>query len=116
VLPDQSEVVFALPVGRARWVPDPVNVQHFQQKEKVMPTVNSVMPRRLMIVLTLGGLALLSPVIAARWVHTDTGVVPAEEIRQDNKDAVEPAKFEYFPAQYRNQSQSTLPEPHIQAF
>jgi hypothetical protein len=93
-----------------------VNVKRFQQKEKFMPTVNSVMPRRLMIVLTLGGLALLSPVIAARWAHTDTGAAPTVEIRRDNKISAESARFEYFPAQYRNQSQSTLPEPHIQAF
>jgi hypothetical protein len=81
-----------------------------------MPTVNSVMPRRLIIVLALGGLALLSPVIAARWVHTDIGATPAAEIRQDNKIAAESARFEYFPAQYQNQSQRTSPEPHIQAF
>jgi hypothetical protein len=116
VLPDQSEVVFASPAGRARWISNPAKVKHFQQKEKVMPTVNSVMSRRLMIVLTLGGLALLPPVIAARWVHPDTGAAPAVEIRRDNKITAEPAKFEYFPAQYRNQSRSALPEPHIQAF
>ena len=81
-----------------------------------MPTVTSVMPRRLIVVLTLGGLSALSPVITARWAHTDTGVVPAAEIRPDNKNSAEPAKFEYFPAQYQNQSQSASPEPHIQAF
>jgi len=81
-----------------------------------MSTVNSVMPRRLIIVLALGGLAMLSPVIAARWTHTDTGAIPAAEIRRDNKILSEPTRSEYFPAQYRNQSQSTSPEPHIQAF
>jgi hypothetical protein len=70
----------------------------------------------LMVVLTLGGLAVLPPVIAARWATTDTGATPAVEIRQDNKFTAKPAKFEYFPAQYQNQSKNTLPEPHIQAF
>jgi len=81
-----------------------------------MSTVNSVTPRRLIIVLALGGLAMLSPVIAARWAHTDISAIPAAEIRRDNKIPAEPAKFEYFPAQYQNQSPSASPEPHIQAF
>ena len=81
-----------------------------------MPRVNSVMPRRLIIVLTLGGLAVLSPVIAARWAHTDVGATPGAEIRQGNKIPAQPAKFEYFPAQFQNLSQSASPEPHIQAF
>ena len=81
-----------------------------------MTTRNNAISRRLIVVLALGGLALLSPVIAARWTHADRDTTLPSEIRQDNKIATEPATFEYFPAQYRNQSQRSLPEPHIQAF
>ena len=103
-------------IGVVQKIPEPVNVKHFQQKEKVMPIVNSVMPRRLIIVLALVGLAVLSPVIAARWAHTDAGTTATIEIRQDSTIPAEPVKFEYFPAQFQNQSQNISPEPHIQAF
>jgi len=74
------------------------------------------MPTVKIALLALSGLVMLPPVIATRWAPTDTDAPPAAEIRQDNQIATEPARSEYFPAQYQNQSQTTSPEPHIQAF
>ena len=81
-----------------------------------MPTVKSVMQRRLIVVLALGGLAVLSPVIAARWSYTDTGAKPAVENRPENSVSHQSTPFEYFPAQFQNQAKNAAPEPHIQAF